>query len=121
LKIVHTSNFENCSYFEFVFNFKIIHISIFCSKLKIVHISNFIQTKKKEKGKTYTLNIMGRGPTRHPMRAGYAAPGSSAANGRRIGAPSNTGSDRFKKFVGPDGTRPAGSKTDRSASTVLPT
>jgi hypothetical protein len=87
VKIVRIWNFQNCSYFEFVFNFEIINISIFYSNLKIVHILNFVHTYKKRKRKIYTVNLMGRGPTRHPVRAGYAVPRSRAANGRHIGAP----------------------------------
>jgi hypothetical protein len=38
--------------------------------LKIIHILNFIQIKKKEKEKTKTVKLMGRGPTTHPAGRG---------------------------------------------------
>jgi hypothetical protein len=75
LKIVHISNF--------VFNLKIIYISIFCSNLKLFIFRILFKLKKKGN----TVNLMGRSPTGHPLRAGYVVPHSRAANRRRIGGP----------------------------------
>jgi hypothetical protein len=85
LKIVHIFKFSNLFIFRIFFNFEIIHILIFLFKLKNCSYFKIYSNLKKEK-KTCTVNLVGCGPTRHPRRAGYAAPRSRAANRRRIGA-----------------------------------
>jgi hypothetical protein len=80
LKIVHILTFENYSYFLILFLVWKLFIFHFFKLKNCLYFKFCFNLEKK-------VNLMGRGPTRHPMRAGYADTHFRAANERCIGSP----------------------------------